>query len=37
MHRRKFLKIAGVGAAAFAALPDIGMTWADVPSRMGKV
>ncbi len=36
MHRRIFLKIAGIGAAAFAALPDIGMTWADVPSRMGK-
>jgi anaerobic selenocysteine-containing dehydrogenase len=36
MHRRDFLKIAGIGAAAFAALPDIGIAWEDIPSRMGK-
>ncbi|MDP6523035.1 MAG: Gfo/Idh/MocA family oxidoreductase [Kiritimatiellia bacterium] len=37
MNRREFLKTAGVGAAAFAALPNIGITWADVPSRQGKI
>jgi predicted dehydrogenase len=37
MQRRDFLKMAGLGAAAFAALPDIGLTWADVPSRTGKI
>lgn len=36
MKRREFLKSAGVAAAAFAALPDIGITWADVPSRTGS-
>jgi predicted dehydrogenase len=37
MERREFLKMAGLGAAAFAALPDIGIAWADVPSRTGKI
>jgi predicted dehydrogenase len=38
MERRDFLKTAGYGvaAAAFGALPDIGLSWEDVPSRMGK-
>lgn len=35
MNRREFLKTAGAGAAAFAALPEIGLAWADVPSRQG--
>ncbi len=37
MNRREFIKTAGLGAVAFAALPDIGVTWADVPSRKGKI
>lgn len=36
MKRREFLKTASLGAVAFAALPNIGISWADVPSRMGK-
>jgi len=37
MERRQFLKTAGLGAAAFAALPRLGsLCWADVPSRMGR-
>ena len=35
MKRRDFIKTTGLGAVAFAALPDIGVSWADVPSRMG--
>ena len=37
MHRRHFMKTAGLGAVAFAALPDIGISWAAVPSRMGRI
>jgi len=36
MKRREFMKTASLGAVAFAALPNIGITWADVPSRKGK-
>lgn len=37
MKRREFIKTAGLGAAAFAALPSIGLSWADVPSRKAKI
>ena len=36
MKRRDFSKTAGIGAFVFAALPSIGISWADVPSRKGK-
>jgi predicted dehydrogenase len=35
MKRRDFLKTTSVATAAFAALPSIGISWADVPSRKG--
>jgi predicted dehydrogenase len=37
MERREFLKTTAAGAAAFAALPYIGISWADVPSRSGRI
>lgn len=37
MHRRHFMKTAGLGAMALAALPKIKTAWADVPSRMGRI
>lgn len=37
MNRRKFIKTASVGALAYAALPNIGLTWDQIPSRTGRV
>jgi predicted dehydrogenase len=37
MKRRTFIKTAGLGAAAYAALPSIEWAWGDIPSRTGSV
>ena len=37
MRRRDFMKTAGVGLGAYALLPHIGVAWANVPSRQGKL
>jgi predicted dehydrogenase len=37
MNRRKFIKTASLGAIAYAALPNIGLAWEDIPSRTGKI
>lgn len=35
MNRQKFMHTAGLGAIAYAALPNIDWAWADIPSRKG--
>ena len=37
MDRRKFIKTTGLGAMAYAALPKIEWSWADIPSRTGTM
>ncbi len=37
MNRRTFIKTAGLGAAAYAALPSIEWAWGDIPSRTGTI
>jgi predicted dehydrogenase len=37
MNKRKFIKTAGLGAIAYAALPKIDLAWADIPSRQGAI
>ncbi|HBS38674.1 MAG TPA: oxidoreductase [Rhodobacteraceae bacterium] len=37
LNRRDFIKTAGLGALAYAALPGIVWSWDEVPSRTGKI
>jgi len=37
MRRRDFLKTAGAGVVGYSLLPDIGMAWAEVPSRNANI
>ncbi len=37
MNRREFVKTAGIGVAGFGLLPNIGISWASVPSRMAQI
>jgi len=35
MDRREFMRVTGLGAIAYAALPSIDWAWGDIPSRTG--
>lgn len=37
MDRRRFIGTAGLGAVAYAALPNIEWAWGDIPSRTGTI
>lgn len=37
MKRRDFLKTAGIGISAYVLFPNIGISWADVPSRDAQI
>ena len=37
INRREFIRIAGLGAVAYATLPNIGLAWEAIPSRTGSI